>query len=63
MTAPKPQPRQSKQLDAKGFQPEISSFRLHLAAQGKARKTVRTYTQDSRHREIVYAGLWWGLTS
>ncbi len=45
MTAPKPRPRQSRQLDAGGFQPEISSFRLHLAAGGKACKTVRTYTE------------------
>ena len=45
MTAPKPRPRQSKQLDAGGFQAEISSFRLHLAAEGKACKTVRTYTE------------------
>lgn len=35
MTAPKPRPRQSKHLDAGGFQPEISSFRLHLAAEGE----------------------------
>src|SRR5580693_941963 len=27
------------------FQPEISSFRLHLAAEGKAAKTVRTYVE------------------
>jgi integrase/recombinase XerD len=27
------------------LQPEISSFRLHLAAEGKAAKTVRTYTE------------------
>src|SRR5271167_3792726 len=45
MTAPKPRPRQSKQLDAGGFHAEISSFRLHLAAEGKAAKTVRTYTE------------------
>jgi hypothetical protein len=25
--------------------PEIGSFRLHLAAEGKAAKTVRTYTE------------------
>jgi len=36
---------QPKQLDAGGFQPEISSFRLHLAAEGKAATTVRTYTE------------------
>ncbi len=45
MPAPQSRPRQSKQLDAGGFQPEISSFRLYLAAEGKACKTVRTYTE------------------
>ena len=45
MPAPQPRYRQSKQLDAGGFQPEISSFRLYLAAEGKAAKTVRTYTE------------------
>ena len=45
MTAPQSRSRQPKQLDAGGFQPEISSFRLHLAAEGKACKTVRTYTE------------------
>ena len=44
---PAPQSRfwQPKALDAGCFQPEISSFRLHLAAEGKAAKTVRTYTE------------------
>ena len=44
---PAPQSRfwQSKALDAGSFQPEISSFRLHLAAEGKAAKTVRTYVE------------------
>jgi hypothetical protein len=32
-------------VHAGGFQPEISSFRLHLAAEGKAARTVRTYTE------------------
>jgi len=27
------------------FQPGIGSFRLHLAAEGKAAKTIRTYTE------------------
>ena len=36
MAAPEPRFRQPKQLDAGGLQPEISSFRLHLAAEGKA---------------------------
>ena len=45
MSAPEPRFRQAKLLNAGGFQPEISSFRLHLAAEGKAAKTVRTYTE------------------
>ena len=45
MTAPRSASGKPKQLDAGCFQPEISSFRLHLAAEGKAAKTVRTYTE------------------
>ena len=45
MTAPQSASRKPKQLDAGCFQPEISSFGLHLAAEGKAAKTVRTYTE------------------
>jgi site-specific recombinase XerD len=45
MDVPQPRPRRRKPLDAGPFQPEIGSFRLHLAAQGKAPKTVRTYTE------------------
>ncbi len=45
MTAPRPRSGQPKRLDAGRFQAEISSFRLHLAAEGKAAKTVRTYTE------------------
>ena len=44
MTVPQPCPRRRKPLDAGGFQGEIGSFRLHLGAEGKAVKTVRTYT-------------------
>ena len=44
MTVPQPRPRRRKPLDAWVFQPEICSFRLHLAAEGKAVKTVWTYT-------------------
>jgi site-specific recombinase XerD len=46
-TMPAPQSRswQPKALDAGCFQPEVSSFRLHLAAEGKAAKTVRTYAE------------------
>jgi integrase/recombinase XerD len=45
MTASQSASRTPKQLDAGSFQPEISSFRLHLAAEGKAAKTVHTYTE------------------
>jgi integrase/recombinase XerD len=45
MSPPRLCPRQVKLLDAGAFQPEISSFRLHLAAEGKAAKTIRTYTE------------------
>jgi hypothetical protein len=45
MTAPRSRCWQPKQLDAGCFQLEVSSFRLHLAAEGKAAKTVRTYTE------------------
>ena len=45
MTAPRPRSRQPKRLDAGMFQAEISSFALRLAAEGKAAKTIRTYTE------------------
>lgn len=45
MAAPESRYRQPKQLEAGRFQQEISSFRLYLAAEGKAPKTVRNYTE------------------
>ena len=63
MTAPKPRPRQSKQLDAGGFHAEISSFRLHLAAEGKACKTVRTYTEAVQWFAAAHLRRETGLTS
>lgn len=45
MTVPQIRTRESKRLDAGRLQPEISSFRLHLAAEGKVDRTVRTYTE------------------
>ena len=45
MTAQKPRFQHPKQLDAGIFQAEISSFALRLAAEGKAAKTIRTYTE------------------
>jgi hypothetical protein len=45
MTAQRPRSRQPKHLDAGIFQAEINSFALRLAAEGKAAKTIRTYTE------------------
>ena len=45
MTVPQPRPRLRKPLDAGPLQPKIGSFRLHLAAEGKAAKTVRICTE------------------
>ena len=45
MAVPEPRPRRRKPLDAGLFAAEIGSFRLHLAAEGKAAKTIRTYTE------------------
>src|ERR1039457_5774487 len=48
MTAAESRHWEPKLLAPGGFQPEISSFRLQLAAEGKAAKTVRTYTEAVR---------------
>ncbi len=48
MTTPRPRSRQPKQLDAGILQAEITSFALRLAAEGKAAKTIQTYTQAVR---------------
>ena len=45
MTAQRPRSRHPKQLGAGIFQAEINSFALRLAAEGKAAKTTRTYTE------------------
>ena len=45
MSVPQPRARLAKPLDAGAFQPEISSFGPHLAAEGKAGRTIRTYTE------------------
>ena len=45
MTIEPPRSRPRKPLNAGPFQPEIGSFRLHLAAEGKAAKTVRMCTE------------------
>src|SRR6266581_7941427 len=48
MTAAASRSRQSKLLAAGAFEGEISSFRLHLAAEGKSPKTIRMYTEAVR---------------
>ncbi len=45
MTTSSSRPRPREPLEARPFAPEIGSFRLHLAAEAKAPKTVRTYTE------------------
>jgi hypothetical protein len=45
MTAEATRSRRPKPLAAEVFQGAISSSRLHLAAEGKSGKTVRTYTE------------------
>jgi hypothetical protein len=48
MTTPRPRSRQPKQLDAGILQAEITSFAVRLAAEGKAARTIRTYTEAVR---------------
>jgi hypothetical protein len=51
MSVPQPRPRRRKPLDAGPFWPEIGSFRLHLAAEGKAAKTVRSQPSHTLGRQ------------
>ena len=51
MTVLRPRPRlpgQPRQLDAGPLEPLIGSFALHLAAEGKAARTVMGYTSAVR---------------
>lgn len=45
MAAPRTRFRQPRRMDAGVLGAEIASFRLHLAAEGKAPKTIRLYTE------------------
>src|SRR5271165_1576008 len=45
MAVPRTRSRQPRQVDAGTLGTEIGSFRLHLAAEGKAPKTIRLYTE------------------
>ena len=45
MSAPQIRARQPRRMDAGALGGEIGPFRLHLAAEGKAPKTIRLYTE------------------
>ena len=45
---PRRRPRQPKPLDAGPFAPDVDSFRLHLAAENKAARTLTSYTEAAR---------------
>lgn len=48
ITAPRWRTRQPKQLDAGPFAADVASYRLHLAAENKAKKTIGIYTDAAR---------------
>ena len=55
-----------RNLDAGSFQPMISSFELHLRAEKKSPKTIRTYLEAAQWMAAEYlipAGLRAGLRS
>ena len=47
-------PEQPRRLDAGPLEPQIASFRLHLAAEGKAARTVQGYTSAVRWFAAAY---------
>jgi hypothetical protein len=54
MTAPRLRSPQPKQLDAGILQAEINSFALRLTAEGKAAKTIPTYTEAVQSFAAAY---------
>ena len=54
MTAPQWGPRLSGRRDAGPLEPLIGSFALHLAAEGKAARTVQGYTSAVRWFAAAY---------
>jgi site-specific recombinase XerD len=48
IAVPRRHPPVRKQLEAGPFEAEVESFRLHLAAEGKAGRTLHTYTEAVR---------------
>jgi integrase/recombinase XerD len=66
MTAPRPRsrlPGQPRQRDAGPLEPQIGSFALHLAAEGKAARTVQGYTSAVRWLAASYLAGQPGKTS
>ena len=48
MLPPRRRPRVPKNLDAGPLEAEVQSFALHMAAEGKAPRTIRNYTEAVR---------------
>ena len=48
MLPPRRRPRVPKDLDAGPLEAEVGSFALHMAAEGKAPRTIRNYTEAVR---------------
>jgi site-specific recombinase XerD len=66
MTAPQPSrrlPGQPRQLDTGPLEPLIGSFALHLTAEGKAARTVQSYTTAVRWFAACYLTSEAGKTS
>jgi integrase len=54
MLPPRRRPRVPKNLDAGPLEAEVGSFALHMAAEGKAPRTIRTYTEAVRWFAAAY---------
>jgi hypothetical protein len=54
MLPPRRRPRVAKNLDAGPLEGEVQSFALHMAAEGKAPRTIRTYTEAVRWFAAAY---------
>ena len=51
---PRRRPRVRKDLDAGPLEAEVGSFALHMAAEGKAPRTIRNYTEAVRWFAATY---------
>ena len=54
MLPPRRRPRVPKDLDAGPLEAEVGSFALHMAAEGKAPRTIRNYTEAVRWFAATY---------